>query len=334
MIRRVSPIASLAVAAVILLAACSSTGGTPAPSDGRIRVLATTSVFADLARNAGGSAVVVDSLVPKGADPHTFAPRPSDLRKVADADVILMNGLGVDDWLTPLLASAKRADTSVVVLGTDLPGATYLASGTSGGQIPTAPPLAPGASTSGATASPGGAAQASGAVNPHLWLNVAYAEEYVRRISAAVKAARPSDAQAVDASTTAYVAQLQALDASIRSRIAAIPVANRRIVSFHDAFPYYAAAYGLEIVGVAVEAPGQDPSASQVATLIDAIRANGVKAVFSEAQFNPKVIDQIAQEAGAKVVATLYNDSLGDPPVDTYVGMMQWDTDQVVGALQ
>jgi ABC-type Zn uptake system ZnuABC Zn-binding protein ZnuA len=313
-IRRVSPIASLAVAAVILMAACSAATGTPAPSDGRIRVLATTTVFADLARNAGGGAVVVDSLVPRGADPHTFAPRPSDLRKVADADVIIMNGLGVDDWLTPLLASAKRADTSVVVLGTDLPGATYLASG--------------------ATAGPGGAAPATGAVNPHLWLNVAYAEEYVRRISAALKAARPSDAQAIDASTTAYVAQLQALDASIRSRIAAIPVANRRIVSFHDAFPYYAAAYGLEIVGVAVEAPGQDPSASQVATLIDAIRANGVKAVFSEAQFNPKVIDQIAQEAGAKVVATLYNDSLGDPPVDTYVGMMQWDTDQVVGALQ
>jgi len=298
---------SLLVAAAVGLAACSSGGGAPAPSDGRIRVLATTTVFADLARNAGGDGVAVDNLVPKGADPHTFSPRPSDLRKVADADVIVMNGLGVDDWLTPLLASAKRADAIVVELGPDLPGATYLA---------------------------GGPGQAEGAVNPHLWLNVAYAETYVRRIGGALKAARPGDARAIDASTTVYLARLAILDASIRSRIATIPAANRRVVSFHDAFPYYAAAYGLEIVGVAVEAPGQDPSAAQVSALIDTIRANGVKAVFSEAQFNPKTIEQIAQEAGARVVATLYNDSLGDPPVATYVGMMEWDTDQVVGALR
>ena len=334
MTRRAWSMAALAIAAAMLLAACSSTGAAPASSDGRIRVLATTTVFADLARNAGGGAVVVDSLVPKGADPHTFAPKPSDLRKVADADVIVMNGLGVDDWLTPLLVSAKRADTSVVVLGTDLPGATYLASGTSGGQVPCPSSSAAGSPATGGAATPAASGHAAEAVNPHLWLNVAYAETYVQRIGAALEAARPADARAIDASTTAYIAQLAALDASIRSRIAGIPVANRRIVSFHDAFPYYAAAYGLDIVGVAVEAPGQDPSASQVASLIDAIRANGVKAVFSEAQFNPKVIGQIAQEAGATVVATLYNDSLGDPPVDTYVGMMEWDTDQVVQALR
>ena len=105
-------------------------------------------------------------------------------------------------------------------------------------------------------------------------------------------------------------------------------------MSFHDAFPYYARRYGLTIVGVAVEAPGQDPSAGYTAKLVQAIRDAHVKAVFAEAQFPPKLVDQIASETGTSVVANLYDDSLGDPPVTSYEAVITWDTDQFVKALR
>ena len=256
-------------------------------------------------RQAGGNEVRVTSLVPAGADPHTYSPTPSDVRAIAGADLVVMNGLGVDDWLTPLLAEAKLSASALVQLGPNEPGVAYLA-GTDG----------------------------TGSVNPHLWMNVAYAELYVKRIVAALQAAAPAKQAALQASGDAYLARLAALDTAIRAQIATIPPANRKLVSYHDAFPYFAAAYGLTIVGSVVPSPGQDPSAGQVAALIDAIRASGVKAIFSEAQFNPKVEQQLAAEAGVTVVSNLYDDALGQAPVDTYEGMMRWDADRVVEALR
>ena len=105
-------------------------------------------------------------------------------------------------------------------------------------------------------------------------------------------------------------------------------------MSFHEAYPYYAAAYGLEIVGVIVEAPGQDPSAGEIGELVEAIRASGVKAIFAEAQFSPELAEAVAAETGATVVTDLYNDSLGDPPVDSYERMMRWNTTRTVEALR
>ena len=311
-------VASVMVLA-LLVAACGGRAGAtgapggsalPSPDPDAVNVVATTTVFADLVRQAGGAAVRVTSLVPAGGDPHTFAPTPADVRSLAGADLVVMNGLGVDDWLKPLLAEAKRPLSALVELGPDQPGVTYLAGGGS-----TAP-------------------ADTGTVNPHLWLNVAYAELYVKRIVAALEAAAPTKRAALQASGDAYLARLAALDAAIRAQIATLPVANRKLVSYHDAFPYFAAAYGLTIVGTVVASPGQDPSAGQVVALIDAIRASGVKAIFSEAQFNPKVEQQLAAEAGVTVVSNLYNDALGPPPLDTYEAIMRWNADRVVEALR
>ncbi len=287
--------------------ATGAPGGSTAasPASDALTVVATTTVFADMVRQAGGGAVHVTSLVPAGGDPHTYEPTPSDVRAISAADLVVMNGLGVDDWLTPLLAEAKRPASSLVELGPEEPGVTYLAG--SGG---------------------------AGSVNPHLWLNVAYGELYVKRIVAGLQAAAPARAAQLQASGDAYLARLETLDAAIRAEVATIPPANRKLVSYHDAFPYFAAAYGLTIVGTVVPAPGQDPSAGQVVALIDAIRASGVRAIFSEAQFNPKIEQQLAAEAGVTVVSNLYNDALGAPPADTYEGMMQWDADRVVEALK
>jgi len=289
-----------------LVAACGP--GTPAgpnASDGRrLQVVTTTTVFADMIANVGGDLVTVTSLVPRNGDVHTFEPKPADVRSVASAELLVMNGLGLDDWLEKTITNAAAAGTPLLQLGVDLPGVQLLP-----GEDP-------------------------GTQNPHLWMDVRYAELYVDRIAAALAAADPGHADAYHSQAAAYKARLDALDARVRAEIATIPAADRKLVVFHDAFPYFAREYGITIVGVAVEAPGQDPSAGYTAQLIAAIKAAGVKAIFSESQFPTKLVDQLGAETGAKVVANLYDDALGDPPVTSYEALISWDVDQLVAALR
>ncbi len=290
--------------ALLVAAGLAGCGATPAASDGRLIVVASTTVFADMVRNVGGDLVNVTSLVPKNGDVHTFEPRPSDMRTVAQARLLFMNGLGLDDWMGKALGNAAEPGTPLIRLGENLPGVALL---------------------------PGDEASTQ---NPHLWMDVAYAEMYADRIADALKSADPAHAGAYDAQNAAYQARLRSLDTWVREQIASVPDANRRIVTYHDAFPYYARAYGITIVGVAVAAPGQEPSARYTAALVDAIRAADVKAIFSEAQFPTKLADQLAAETGAHVVANLYDGSLGDPPVTSYEALIRWDTQQIVEALR
>jgi manganese/iron transport system substrate-binding protein len=288
----------------VLVAACSLGGSASRTPSGRLLVVTTSTVFADLIRNVGGDLVSVTSLVPAGADVHTFEPKPADLRSVTAARLIVMNGLGLDDWLRETITNAAAQGTPVVELGVGLPGVQLLPGDEPGGE------------------------------NPHLWMAVPNAILYVDRIEAAIVAADPGNAAAYASQAGAYRDRLSTLDSSIRQRIDQIPVADRKLVTFHDAFPYFAREYGLEIVGVAVNAPGQDPSAGEIAALIAAIKASGVKAIFSENQFPTALVDQLAAETGAVVVANLYDDSLGDPPITSYEALMSWDVDQLVQALR
>jgi ABC-type Zn uptake system ZnuABC Zn-binding protein ZnuA len=303
---RLSRTITAVVAIGLAVAACGSqTGGSPSgAAPGALTVITTTTVFADMISQVGGDLVAVTSLVPKNGDVHTFEPKPRDIQTVASAKVIFMNGLGLDDWLEKTVTNAAAAGTPLIKLGVDLPGVTLLP-----GEDP-------------------------GTQNPHLWMDVKYAEIYVARIADALKAADPAHAGQYDTQAAAYTARLETLDAGVRAKIATIPEANRSIVTFHDAFPYYAREYGITIVGVAVAAPGQDPSAGYTATLIDAIRASGVKAIFSESQFPTRLVDQLAAETGTKVVSELYDDALGDPPITSYEAVITWDTDQLVQALK
>ena len=285
---------------VVSIAAC---GPAPTSSSGLVRVVATTTVFADMVGSVGGNLVEVTSLVPKNGDVHTFEPKPADIRAVAQADLLVMNGLGLDDWLEKTIANASKKGTALLKLGVDL-----------------GVPLLPG--------------EEPGTQNPHLWLDVKYARQYVDRIVVALQAADRAHSDEYQRQGAAYQARLDELDGWVRGQIASIPEANRKIVTFHDAFPYYAREYGITIVGVAVQAPGQDPSAGDTAALVKAIRAAGVKAIFSEAQFPAKLVEQLAGETGTKVVADLYDDSVGDPPVTTYEAVVRWDTQQLVDALR
>jgi ABC-type Zn uptake system ZnuABC Zn-binding protein ZnuA len=215
-----------------------------------------------------------------------------------------MNGLGLDDWLEKTITNASKEGTPLVKLAEDLPGVELL---------------------------PG---EEAGSQNPHLFMDVKYAELYVDRIASALKQADATHASQYDSLTATYKKRLSDLDGWVRQQIGSIPEANRKLVTFHDAFPYYAREYGITIVGVAVEAPGQDPSAGYTAELIEAIKKAGVKAIFSESQFPAKLVDQLAVETGVQVVANLYDDALGDPPVTSYEAVIRWDTEELVKALK
>ena len=298
------------VALLAVVAACGGTTGSPAASNSSYRVVATTSVFADLARLALGDTVQIDSIVPAGIDVHTFEPAPSDAAKIAAADLILMNGLGLDDWVSSLIEAAQQSDANVVRLGEGLDTVgmwTYLAS-------PEGDP--------------------EHAYDPHVWLDPAGAELYVQRIAEGVSQEQPELASAIAATSANGLAQIRALDVEVSAMFAAIPAAVRKIVTFHDAFGYYARAYDITIVGIAIASPGQDPSAREIAALIDAISASGVTTVFSEVQFPSKVLTSIAAETGATVLADLYSDALGKAPGDTYLGAMRANATAIAASMQ
>ena len=284
-----------------LAAACGGTPASPAGSGDTLQVVTTTTILADLVRQVGGSRVSVESLVPRGGEVHTFDPTPSDVRRIAGADVVFLNGLGLDDWLANLVRDAGT-QAPVVRLGEDLDGVDYIR-------------------------------DAGGTVNPHLWLNPAYAARYAARIAEALGDADPGHAADYAAGLAAYETVLGDLDAQAKARLGAIPEARRTVISFHDAFPYFAAAYGLTIDGTIVDAPGQDPSAGEVSALIRTIKERGVSAIFAEAQFNDDLVRTIADATGAAVVSNLYTDTVGDAPQDTYAGLMTWNVEQVAAAL-
>ncbi len=311
--------AAIALAAAMLVAACgSTTPPTPGVVPTPVRVVATTTVFADLVHQVGGDRVSVASLVPPGVDVHTFDPTPADAVRVSRARLAVMNGLGLDDWLGRLLVEAGAGGLPVVRLAVDLPGVTYLT----------------GSPEPGTTArSPAPGADRSPSPNPHLWLNAAYAARYAGRIATALAQVDPSNAAGYAERAAAYARQLMELDAWIRATFAAIPEGNRRIVTYHDAFPYFAAAYGLTVVGNIVPSPGQEPSAGEIAALVDEIRAGGAQVVLAEAQFNPALARTVARETGATVVDDLYTGALGAPPADTYAGMLRWDVERLKAAL-
>ena len=308
---------------VLLISGCNSTGSGsagdgPTSAPDALRVVATTTVLADLVKQVGQENVSVHSLVPKGGEAHTFDPTPSDATTVSDAQLLVMNGLGLDEWLGDLATDVGADDVPVVELAEDLDGVTYLA----------------GEAHDGDEHADDSDEHAGEDFNPHLWLNIQYAILYVERLTGALADADPDHADAYRTNSAEYVAELEELDSWAHDQMETIPDDHRRVISFHEAFPYFAEAYGLEIIGTVIDAPGQDPSAGEVAALIDVIESEGASAIFTEAQFPTTAAERISEETGVQIVGSLYTDALGDAPVDTYAGMMRFDIETVVEALQ
>lgn len=299
-VRRRSALAILAALGFGILA-CGPGASGAAPSGDVLKVVATTTVFADIVRNIGGDRVTVASIIPAGAGPEDYEPKPDAARKLAGADLIVSNGVGLDDFLDGLIAAADEGAASRLVLGDGIDEITI-----------------------------------NGEGNPHFWLDPSLVvDRYLPAITARLSELDPADKAIFEANRATYAAAITALDDANKAAIATIPAADRKLVTAHDAFPYFARHYGFELIGVLLANVGQEPTASELAGLVETVKRAGVKAVFSEAQFSPKLTETLAAEAGvSQVVTTLYNDTVGPPPADTYLGMMEWNVAQIVQALR
>ena len=293
-------------AAAVLIAACSGPAGGPVGSTATgsdpdaLRVVTTTTVFADVVKAVGGRRTNVQSIVPAGVGPEDYEPKPEDARTLATAQLIVSNGDGLDDFLDRLLTATGAGDAKRLVLGDGLP-----------------------------------TIDVDGEPNPHFWLDPSIVKTgYLPKIVTALSTSDPADKATFEGNAAAYGVQLDALDTELKAQVQTIPAANRKLVTFHDAFPYFAKHFGFELVGVVVANVGQEPTPSELAALVQKVKSAHVKAVFSESQFNPKLSQTLAEEAGiTHVVTTLYNDALGPAPADSYLGMMRWNMQQIVEAL-
>ncbi len=274
--------------------------------EGPLRVVTSTAILADLTRQVGGERVDVSSILPANADPHDFEVQPADLVTISEADLVVMHGLKLDAWIEPLVESAG-GDAPVVVATT---GITTIASGE----------------------------DAFSEGDPHVWFDPQRTKQMVANIAQGLIAVDPPGEPDYQARLQAYQANLDLLDAEIAKRIALIPPERRKLVTNHDSLAYFAERYGLTIVGTVI--PGIDtrtePSAKDMAELVDRIKREGVPAIFTENTVSPRLAEALAEQAGVRVVASLYTDSLGDPGsgADTYIGMMETNTRIIVEALR
>ncbi len=277
----------------------------PGP-DGPVRVVASTTILADLVHQIGGERAKVQSLLPANVDPHDYEPSPSDVIAIEEADLVILHGLHLDTWVDPLIeASTTKAPVIVATAG-----------------IPTI----------------GTDDEEFGEGDPHVWFDPTRVETMVTTIEGALVSIDPDGTATYQARLKAYVAALEALDTEIAARIALIPDDRRVLVTNHDALAYYAERYGLTIVGTVI--PGLDsrtePSAKEIADLIGKIQDSGVQVVFAENTVSPVLADALASDAGIRVAPELYTDSLGEPGsgADSYIGLMQTDTKIIVENLR
>ncbi len=279
-------------------------------------VVATFSILGDLVQNVGGDRVIVTTIIGPGVDAHTFDPTPAQVVSISEAAVVFENGLGFEPWLDDIFESLGASGERVVVSS----GIDLLPASATDHHDDHTDDIDP------------------NEADPHIWQSVANAIVMVENIRDGLIAADPDGSSTYESNATAYLQALQDLDVEIMAAISTIPEDQRKLVTAHDTFGYYADRYGLEIIGTALGSTtteGADPSAMEIASLIDEIVATGVQAIFPETVQNPGLIEQIADEAGVNVGPPLFTDALGPDgsPGDTYVGMMTFNTDAIVSAL-
>ena len=305
---------SMLLRTVIALCAAVMLVSAPASAQERVKVIASFSILADLVKNVGGDRVDVAALVGPGSDAHVYAPTPADARKVAEARLVVVNGLGFEGWLDRLIKAAGGKAT--VVVATKGIKARKAAGDHDHDRKH-------------------GKHDHGDDVDPHAWQNVANVKTYIANIGDALAAADPAGAETYKANAAAYSAKLDALNADVRAAVAKIPAARRKIITNHDAFGYFEAAYGIKFIAPQGLATESEPSAREVARIISQIRWQKIPAVFLENISDPRLMQRIAKETGAKVGGTLYSDALTAPngPAPTYIDLIRHNLGTLVGAL-
>ena len=270
----------------------------------RLKTVATFSILADLVKNVGGDRVDVQALVGPNGDAHVYQPAPGDAKTLADAKVVFANGLGFEGWIARLIkASGTRAPMIVTTKGVKPRKADD--------------------------------DHGHGDADPHAWQSVANAKIYVANIRDALVAADPAGKTAYEANAAAYLSKLDALDAEVKAAVEKIPADRRKIITTHDAFGYFGAAYGIAFIaplGVSTEA---EVSARDVAKIITQIRKQKLPAVFLENITDDRLLQRIGAESGARIGGTLYSDALTDEKgaAPTYIDMVRHNVRQLADAL-
>jgi zinc/manganese transport system substrate-binding protein len=294
---------------IVALAALLVVMSAPVPSlaQEKMRVLATFSILGDLIKNVGGDRVEVTTLVGPDSDSHVYSPAPADAKKVAAAKVVVMNGLGFEGWMARLVrASGTKASPVAATKG--IKPRRQPSHGHSHGHDDT---------------------------DPHAWQSVANAKIYVANIRAALIAADPAGKATYEANAAAYLEKLDALEKEVREAVAAIPKDRRRVITSHDAFGYFQAAYGIDFVAPQGVSTESEASARDVGRIITQIKRQKIPAVFLENVTDPRLVQRIAAESGARVGGRLYSDALTDAKgvAPTYIDLIRHNVRQLASAL-
>jgi zinc/manganese transport system substrate-binding protein len=274
----------------------------------RLNVVATYSILGDVVKQIAGDNVDLAVLVGPDGDTHTYEPVPQDSVTLSQADVLFENGLGFETWLDDL----------------------YKASGSKAVRVVVSQGITPGTITVG---------EDTGEIDPHIWQNMFNFVRVAEIVRDTLSSADPANAVTYQLNANAYITQLLDVDSYILQQVQTIPTDQRKLVTNHDAFGYFASRYGFEIVGTAlgsVSTEGADPSAGAIANLVDTIKATGTRAIFPENVENADLVNRIAQESGVVVGPPLCSDALTPPdgPCPTYLQMMRYNIDSIVGALR
>lgn len=292
---RLGIISALVLTGMVVLGAAACGGSSAQPSAGeRPLVVVSLPLFADFVRQVAGERVEVLALLPSGADPHTFEPTPRDVQRLREADVVFINGRGLEASIEAAIENNIGEDTFMVALSSS----------------PDPDPLAE---------------------DPHAWLDARRAQAYVANIRDALIQADPAHGASYRENAQRYLEELGQLDQEIAQRLSQIPAASRKLVTYHNSFAHFARRYRLELVGAVVASPGGDLSPADIAHLLASIRDQGIPAVFVEPQFNSQVLTRLADDAGVQV-CTLYSDAL-DERVQSYIDMMRFNAAELVRCL-
>ncbi len=284
-----------------------------------LKVVASFTVIADFAKNVGGDRVAITTIVGPDGDAHVYEPKPADAAAMANADVVLVNGLHFEGFLKRLVDTSATKATVVELTKGITP-------------IEFKPEFAEADEDHAADAGEG---HDHGAIDPHAFQSVANARIYVENIADAFCAADAAGCDSYKANAAAYTHKLEALDGEVRAAIAAIPSQKRVVITSHDAFGYFEHEYGLTFLAPQGVSTDAEPSAADVARLVRQVKADKAAAIFVENITNPRLIEQIAAETGIKVGGTLYSDALSGPdgPASTYIDMMHNNITQIKGAI-